>query len=469
MNALRFFAVAVLSLAVAGPAFAKSASRTRLLTAPNPSRVGETVVMTAEVDGLGDGAPTGSVTFKDGVQVLGSSALSLNGAGQSTLAAGNSHSCALTKAGGVECWGGNLSGQLGDGTLTSRSTRVAVSGLASGVVAVAAKVNQTCALTLAGAVHCWGAVVGSRVPVAVPGLSSGVVAIATGQFHICALTSGGAVKCLGDNSAGQLGDGTTTNRPSPVPVSGLSRGVVAITAGSFHSCALTGAGAVKCWGSNFTGELGDGTIVDRLAPVVVSGLSSGVVAIAAGHTHSCALLRTGAVKCWGSNQSGKLGDGTTTTRLTPVAVSGLSTGVAAITAGALHSCAVKGSGGARCWGSNVNGAIGDGTTVDRATPVAVSGLSSGVVAIVAGGFHSCALTRAGAARCWGANGFGAIGDGTTTGRPTPTAVLGFAGLVRARAKLGVRTLSVGAHTLRATYPGDALHLSSSGPRSQTVK
>ena len=153
-------------------------------------------------------------------------------------------------------------------------------------------------------------------------LTSGIAKIAAGENHTCAITTAGGVKCWGANSVGQLGDTTTNPRLSPVDVSGLTSGVIAITASTFHTCALTSGGGVKCWGSNLYGQLGDGTSgTNRLAPVAVSGLSSGAIAVAAGIFHTCALTSGGGVKCWGSNVSGQVGDGTSgIDRLVPVDV-----------------------------------------------------------------------------------------------------------------------------------------------------
>jgi alpha-tubulin suppressor-like RCC1 family protein len=349
------------------------------------------------------------------------------------ISAGYGHTCALTSAGGVECWGDNGSGQLGDGTTADRHSPVAVSGLASGVRAIAAGEVLTCAVTSAGGVKCWGynrygqlgdgTTADRHSPVAVSGLA-GVRAIAAGEALGCALTSAGGVKCWGDNRYGELGDGTTTDHHAPVDVSGLRSGVTAIAVGYLHACALTSAGGVKCWGYNRYGQLGDGTTTDRRTPVDVSGLAGGVTAITAGGGHSCALTRTGGVKCWGSNHLGELGDGTATRQLTPSAVSGLASGVAAIAAGGeAHGCALTSAGAVKCWGYNGYSQLGDGTTVNRHSPVDVSGLPEGVQAIAAGGYgHTCALTSAGEVKCWGRNTSGQLGDGTLTERRTPVGV-----------------------------------------------
>ncbi|MBY6242726.1 chromosome condensation regulator RCC1 [Methylosinus sp. Sm6] len=470
MSAFRFFAVAALSLALAAPASARDPSRTRLLAAPNPSKAGQAVKLAAEVDGLGRGAPTGSVSFADGSASLGSATLSSVGTGLGTLAAGERHICALTSTGGVSCWGSNSDGQLGDGTSVGRLAPVAVSGLSSGVVAITAGDFHTCALTHAGAAKCWGSNfflqlgdasgLDRRTPTSVVGLSSGVVALAAGGLHTCALTSGGAVQCWGTFEDDE-GHGF------PVAVPGLSSDVVAITSGYLHSCALTSGGAVKCWGMNDAGQIGDGSTDRRPTPVAVSGLSSGVVAIAAGHYHTCALTISGAVKCWGRNSHGQLGDGTQTGRRTPVDVATLSSGVVAIGTGVRHSCAVTSAGDSKCWGSNESGQLGDGTRTNRFTPNRVSFLH-GVAAIGGGSEYTCASTNAGFVRCWGRNGSGQLGNGTTLPRYTPRNVPGFAALARARATLSTSALGVGTHVLQASFPGDADHLPSSAPRRQIV-
>ena len=147
-------------------------------------------------------------------------------------------------------------------------------------------------------------------------------------------------------------------------MSGLSSGVAALSAGSEHLCAMLSTGSVLCWGANLYGQLGDGTNMLKTTPTAVSGLSSGVVALACGTSSTCAVLSTGGVKCWGLNNYGQLGDGTIINRLTPTAVSGLSSGVAAIAAGIYYTCALLLTGDVKCWGSNGNGALGTGTITD---------------------------------------------------------------------------------------------------------
>jgi alpha-tubulin suppressor-like RCC1 family protein len=356
--------------------------------------------------------------------------------GGAKISAGRGHTCAVTSGSGVKCWGNNFSGQLGNGTLTDSSTPVDVIGLQNGVVAVSAGEAHTCALTVQRAVKCWGnnndgklgngTTTHSSTPVDVSGLQSGVVAISVGGVHTCALTSTGGVKRWGKNNAGQLGDGTKFSRSTPVYVSGLESGVVAISAGYIHTCALTVDGAAYCWGSDLDGQLGDDrpSVLSTL-PVGVIGLESGVGRISGGGEHTCAVTSAGAAKCWGSNFDGELGDGTTTERFTPVDVSGLQSGVGGISAGYSHTCAVTSAGAAKCWGSNFDGELGNGTTTSSSIPVNVSGLQSGVAELSAGDEHTCARLSTGATKCWGSNFDGELGNGTTTSSSTPMDVVGF--------------------------------------------
>ncbi|MFM1751820.1 MAG: hypothetical protein RL119_782 [Actinomycetota bacterium] len=259
-----------------------------------------------------------------------------------------------------------------------------------------------------------------RAPVTLP-FEQNLTPIAAGEEHTCAIVNGGA-KCWGSNSHGRLGNGTTTNSLVPVDVSGLGlgSGVTAIAAGVDHTCAIV-SGAAKCWGRNYAGQLGNGTTATSSLPVQVLGLDSGVTAIAAGYGHTCAIV-SGVAKCWGSNSSGQLGNDSTTASRVPVDVLNLGSGVTAIAAGAGYTCAIVSSGAAKCWGSNGDGELGNGDNTTSRVPVQVLGLSSGVTAIAAGFYHTCAIVS-GAAKCWGYNADGQLGDDTTLDRLEPVSVL----------------------------------------------
>ncbi len=233
------------------------------------------------------------------------------------------------------------------------------------------------------------------------------------------------VRAWGRNDVGQLGDGTTTNRNTPVQVSGLS-GVIQVAGGN-HSLALKSDGTVWAWGRNDHGELGDGTTTNRSTPVQVSGLTS-VTQLVAGTYHSLALKSDGTVWAWGYNSHGQLGDGTTTNRSTPVQVSGLS-GVIQVAGKVYHSLALKSDGTVWAWGRNIFGGLGDGTNTDRSTPVQVSGLT-GVTQIAIGTFHSLALKSDGTVWAWGWNSDGQLGDGTNDDTNLPVQVSGLSGVTQ---------------------------------------
>ena len=343
-------------------------------------------------------------------------------------------SCGLTTKGAVKCWGYNGEGELGNGTTVDSAVPVGVSGLGKNVKAISSGSYFTCALTTKGAVKCWGSntygqlgdntTTNSTKPVAVYGLGKGVKAISAGNFFACALTTKGAVKCWGANSYGQLGNGTTTGSAKPVAVSGLGKGIKALGAGGYHACALTTKGAPKCWGYNGEGELGDNTKVNSAVPVAVYSLGKGVKALAAGSYTTCALTTKSQVKCWGYNGDGELGDGTTTSSLKPVLATGLGKKVKAIAYGDIHGCAVNTSGVVKCWGYNGYGALGDNTTTTSSTPVEVYNMGGKVKALSAGGYHSCAVTTKGAIKCWGFNAYGQLGDNTSTTSHKPVRVFG---------------------------------------------
>ncbi len=353
------------------------------------------------------------------------------------VAVGGYHSCAITVNGGVKCWGFNGNGQLGEGTTQTHWLPADVVGLADGVTALALGENHTCALITGGRMKCWGqnsygqlgdgTITDRQTPVDVVGLGSGVRAIAAGSYHTCAVTEAGGVKCWGTNENGQVGDGSVQRRSIPVDVVGLAGGIQALSAGIGHTCALTIGGGVKCWGANGTGQLGDGTNITRLTPVEVVGSASGVRAIGVGSLHSCAVTASGAAQCWGQNNSGQLGIGPRSYPYpaTPTDVVGLQSGVVAISGGDQHTCAILSGGAVQCWGNNEYGQVGDGTTTNRFTPIDVVDLQGGGTGVSAGIYHTCAVTDVGGVKCWGLNRSGQLGDGTTTRRLTPVDVLLF--------------------------------------------
>ena len=323
------------------------------------------------------------------------------------VVAGLGHTCALTRSGGVMCWGYNTHDELGDGKTPNSTTPVPVSGLASGVTAIAAGLRNTCAITREGGAKCWGAIYFGALgdgtttrhatPVDVAGLRSGVKAISAGGDDGCAITGSGGAKCWGSNFQGQLGDGTTIDRATPVDVSGLSSGATAIASGlSVRTCVVAGDGRVMCWGRG------------RLTPTPVSGLGGDVKAI----TSACAITAAGGVKCWDEN-------------LAAVDVSGLDHGVIGIASSGTHNCALTTLGGVKCWGLNNHGQLGDGSKTDRTTPVDVVGLHGPADALATGAYHTCAVLRSGGVDCWGSNETGDLGNGTTVDYARPVAVKGF--------------------------------------------
>lgn len=314
------------------------------------------------------------------------------------------------------------------------------------ITAIATGGSHTCALTHVGEVWCWGANdqgqigsgggSGSSVPVLVEGIGA-VRQLSAGKDHTCAITDDLGVRCWGRNGFGQLGNGGFEGSTTPVdvcepgtstpdeaggaPCEPLS-GVIRLSAGGSHTCVVVASDEVLCWGINQDGELGDGTLDARNVPVFVEGLAGLATRVASGDFHTCALLQAGVVQCWGFNTSGQLGDGTTELRLSPVTVLGLAVPVWKIAAGGIHTCVLSASGAVWCWGGNLEGQLGDGTFENRNLPIAVSGLGSGVRELAMGRKHTCAVGRNRPVMCWGQNTQGQLGNGTRTSSGVPTEV-----------------------------------------------
>ena len=362
------------------------------------------------------------------------------------VSAAANHSCGVTTVGSAYCFGWNEFGQLGDGTTDTRFTPVFISGGLSfaGVSAGIANSNTavaggfTCGVTTDGTAYCWGpnsegqlgdgTNTDRSVPVSVTGglsfasVSAGGEDNNGGSSHACGVTTSGDAYCWGSNApSGQLGDGTTTNRNTPVLVSGLLSFAL-VSAGALHTCGVTTNGDGYCWGVGANGQVGDGAGASSNVPLLVTGGLT-FTSVSAGGNHTCGVTTSGEAYCWGTNFSGELGDGTPprAAQNTPVLVSG-GLSFALVSAGLNHTCGVTTSGDAYCWGQNVEGELGDGTTTNRNTPVLVSGgLSFDLVS--AGEFYTCGDTINGAAYCWGSNGFGQRGDGTNAPATTPVRVL----------------------------------------------
>jgi alpha-tubulin suppressor-like RCC1 family protein len=324
---------------------------------------------TESLDGvLGDGTTTPSA-FP--VQVTGLTS------GVSSVSAGDNYACALTTGGAVQCW-----------------------GVTPGALGIA----------------------DSLVPSAVAGLSTGVTAISVGWSSACALTASKGVLCWGENSSGQLGDGSTNASTTPVAVAGLTGSTAAVSVGGAFACAVSTTGVVQCWGADLSGELGNGapTSTSSASPVAVTGLPAPATNVAAGDAFACAVTSAGDVYCWGANDRSQLGTLSAANSTTAVHIGGLPQDVRSVAAGQDFACALTSGGAVLCWGDDIYGELGSGsvpsafTSTKSGTPVPVSGLTSGVAALSLGGTSACAVRSSGDLLCWGNNGIGQLANPTTT-------------------------------------------------------
>jgi alpha-tubulin suppressor-like RCC1 family protein len=288
-----------------------------------------------------------------------------------------STTCALRNDGALWCWGDNNFGQVGVASPPTVATATRV-GTETGYAMVATGQQHTCAAQPANRlIKCWGgnnsgqlgngSTTSTSTPTNTSLLPTGVRALAVGNAHTCSVIEALGVRCWGLNSTGQLGDNSTVAKPVASNV--VVAPIKSVGTGFSYSCAVHEDGSVRCWGNNGSGQLGNGTTMLSLVPVTVTGLA-GVAKLAVGGQHACALLDSGLVRCWGANQSGQLGDGTVTTRTTPVAVS-LPDPAVLISAGSDHTCAVTNRQDIYCWGENQLGALGNGSFVTSVRPVKV--------------------------------------------------------------------------------------------------
>jgi hypothetical protein len=318
-----------------------------------------------------------------------------------TTAVGTDHSCTITNDGNAWCWGRNRFGQLGDNSVSAKSTR-------------ASYVNKPSLLSF--------------------------TSIATSNSHTCARISDGSAWCWGDNNSGQLGDGTTTNSSGAVRVttdisSTLLTNVSTVSVGTNASCALKSGGTVWCWGDNGEGQLGQWALPSDAIPesssfaVQVKKADntplSTVTAISVGTDHACAVLSDKSAWCWGDNSDGATGAGTAVASKGAVrvtkAANAVFTNVVAISAGTAHTCALLGDKTVWCWGLNTYGQLGNGATTTSLVAVS-TGLTNIAILGQSTGNHTCAVSITNILSCWGANTFGQLGDGTITAKTRAVAL-----------------------------------------------
>jgi len=357
---------------------------------------------------------------------------------QPKISAHNEHSCSINGSGAVYCWGSNSYGALGDGTTDDSYTPVQVTGIdgeSASAVSVNVGISHSCALLSTGEIQCWGSntkgqlgdgtTTNSMIPVTVStidGVSNTASSLDVGEEYSCALLNTGALQCWGDNTAGQLGDGTTDSSLIPVTVSGIdgtSSSSISVSAGEYMTCAVLSTGATQCWGDSQGYGLGDTEKTNSSSiPVQVEGIDGTnaiAVSVATNYYHTCVVLNTGAIKCWGENYTGQLGDGTTDTSNTPVDVfemDGSTNHAVMVSTNLLHTCALLSTGAAKCWGDNTYAELGDGTYDSATSPVHVVGFDGSndqSINISSGYTHSCLQTTTGDLKCWGSNASGAIG------------------------------------------------------------
>ena len=380
---------------------------------------------------LGDGSGLDSpVAFVQVVMPVRPADLKL---ASNAITSGGSHSCAINTNSDAACWGGNGSGQLGNGTNANSNVPTVVS-IPGGVIAISAGGAHTCAVKTNGDVVCWGAnyfgqlgnasFLDSNTPVSVS-IPGGAVSISSGEGHSCAIKSGGDSVCWGSNYYGQLGIGLTNNSATPVAVN-ITGGVSAISAGARQTCALKTNADIVCWGEGGFGQYGNGNNSIPFKPVTATLLGS-AVGVSVGYDFSCTYNLVGEAACWGDGGFGALGNGASNSSKIPVRVSLLGD-ANAVSAGRYHACALKTNGLVACWGLNTNGQLGNGSSTNANTATA-SSLAGVATAVSSGNRHTCALKSNGDVYCWGNGINGQLGHSANSDSSVPVKVIGLTSLI----------------------------------------
>jgi hypothetical protein len=351
-------------------------------------------------------------------------------------------------------WGYNAYGRLGDNSNTDRSSPVSVVGGFSDWISASAGITHSLGVRANGTLWAWGVGSNGRLgdgtttsrssPVSVVGGFTDWVSASAGRYHSLGVRANGSLWAWGYNAYGRLGDNSNTDRSSPVSVVGGFSDWVSASAGGFHSLGVRANGTLWAWGLNSFGRLGDNTITDRSSPVSVVGGFSDWISASVGGFHNLGVRANGSLWAWGNNGQGRLGDGSITNRSSPVSVAGGFSDWISASAGAAHSLGVRANGSLWAWGYNGSGRLGDDTVTSRLSPVSVVGGFTDWVSASAGGFHSLGVRANGSAWAWGSNLNGRLGDDTDTSRSSPVSVVGgFSDWVSASAgfahSLGVRS------------------------------
>ena len=402
---------------------------------------------------LGDGT---TIDKRSPVQVLDPSG-SGNLTNINSVASKGDHSLALKKDGTVWSWGLNTSGQLGNGTLVNSSKPLQVKGAGgignlTNVISITTGGATSAVLKSDGTVWTWGyngygqlgvgSTTNNNLPVQVKGPSgsgflSGIIAIASGKNHLLALRNDGTIYAWGYNASGQLGDGTTTNRSIPIQVKGLGGAgyltdVIKVGCGSGHALAVKNDGSLWAWGNNAYGQLGDGTIVNKSSPIQVKGFDgigflSDITGVDGGNNHSLALKSDGTVLSWGGNFAGQLGDGSDINKTTPVLVKNINA-VISVASGDEYNFAMRNDNSIWAWGDNCYGQLGDGSITEKYFPTLSIPVPVVISKIACGSYHSIITDSTGSVLAWGLNSSGQLGDATLIDKNLPVPVIDIGGL-----------------------------------------